>query len=311
MKHEPPQPTTPRVVVVTGASTGIGKEICKCLTSRGYFVFGSVRKEKDGDDLRQEFGDRFSPLLFDVTNEQQIRDASRQVREALHGRTLFGLVNNAGVAIMGPVLHQDLAKFRQNVDVNLIGVFNVTQAFLPLLGTDRELEGAPGRIVQISSGAGKMSNCFASGYAASKHALEGFSHALRRELLLYGIDVIIIGPGMVRTPILDKFDSEQKLFLETYPQSDYKQPFEAFVKFAAAEARVGDPPEKVARVVLKALTLRRPRTRYAPVHNRLLMWTLPMSLPDRWLDRISGWSFSLLPALPRLAPGGQPRKKQP
>eukprot|EP00884_Botryococcus_braunii_P005715 jgi/Botrbrau1/15144/Bobra.0149s0014.1 len=298
-----------RVVVVTGASTGIGKEICQSLTSRGYFVFGSVRKEKDGNNLREELGDRFSPLLFDVTNEHQVRDASRQVREALNGRTLFGLVNNAGVGNFGPVLYQDLANFRQNVDVNLIGVFIVTQAFLPLLGTDRELEGAPGRIVQISSAAGKLANCFASGYAASKHALEGFSHALRRELLLYGIDVIIIGPGGVRTPIWDKFESQPRLFQESIPHTDYQAPFESFSNFLVREGRIGDPPEKIGRVVLKALTHRRPRTRYAPVHNRFLFWTFPLSLPDRWLDRISGWTFSLLPTLPRLAPRSQRCKK--
>eukprot|EP00884_Botryococcus_braunii_P005717 jgi/Botrbrau1/15146/Bobra.0149s0015.2 len=253
MDHGPVQTVAPRVVVVTGVSTGVGKAICQCLTSRGYFVFGSVRKETDGNDLRQELGDLFSPLLFDVTDEQQVRAASQKVREALKGRTLFGLVNNAAVCNIGPVLYQDLAEFRQNVDVNLIGVFNVTKAFLPLLGTDRELEGAPGRIVQISSAAGKLTTCFAAGYCASKHALEGFSHALRRELLLFGIDVIIIGLGAVRTPMWDKYIEQTKRFFEKYSHTDYKVPYEYFFKYFQAEGRVAEPPEKMARCGSRAL----------------------------------------------------------
>eukprot|EP00884_Botryococcus_braunii_P009077 jgi/Botrbrau1/18170/Bobra.53_1s0038.1 len=279
MKYGPLQDGSPRVVVVTGASTGIGKEIARLLTSTGYLVFGSVRKEKDGLDLRQELGDRFSPLLFDVTNEQQVRNASQKVREALQGRTLFGLVNNAGVANAGAVLHQDLDNFRQNVDINLIGAFIVTQAFLPLLGTDRELEGAPGRIVQISSGAGKLGMPFCSGYCASKHGLEGFSQALRRELLLYGIDVIVIGPGGVRTPILDKAEQQGRLLLEKYEGTDYKGPLETLLKFIVEEGRAGVRPEKVASLVLNALTKRRPRTRYAIFNKRLVIWTIPLMPP--------------------------------
>eukprot|EP00884_Botryococcus_braunii_P002594 jgi/Botrbrau1/12335/Bobra.4_3s0007.1 len=211
------QDGSPRVIVVTGASSGIGKEIAKLLTSNGYFVFGSVRKEKDGTDLREELGDRFSPLLFDVTNEQQVRDASQKVREALQGRTLFGLVNNAGVGNSGAVLHQDVGEFQQNVDINLIGVFIVTQAFLPLLGTDRGIgKEHPVASSQISSTAGKLAVPFSSGYCAAKHALEGFSHSLRRELLLYGIDVITIRHRAESAPPWDKADEQRRVILERY-----------------------------------------------------------------------------------------------
>eukprot|EP00884_Botryococcus_braunii_P005714 jgi/Botrbrau1/15143/Bobra.0149s0013.1 len=331
-----------RTVVVTGASTGIGKGLCQLLTSKGYFVFGSVRKERDGMDLRRELGEQFSPLLFDVTNQQQVHDASQKVREALGGQTLFGLVNNAGVANGGPALHQDLADFRQNFDVKPVWSFHrdtgkpptlAFLAFLPLLGTDRELYGSPGRIVQISSTAGKIGVTFTSGYVASKHALEGFSHSLRRELMLYGIDDYILGnlagPGEVRTSIWDKAEHQAGLTLEKY--GHYRlQGAAGKVHGLHAQGRdeAGDPPERdcqlgyshetrnfteraggLGSVVLKALTARRPCTRYAVVRKRFSMWTLPLSLPDRWIDHILAKKFSLLPPLPRLHLGGQQYKK--
>jgi len=186
-------------IVVTGASTGIGKSTAKVLLDHGFMVFGSVRKEADGAGLRAEFGENFSPLIFDVTDEDAIRAGAASVADALGQNTLAGLVNNAGIAVAGPLEHVPIEQFRYQIEVNVLGVFSVTQAFLPLLGTDRTRQGTPGRIVNISSVAGKMAAPFIGPYAASKHALEGMSASLRRELMIYGIDVVIIGPGAVAT----------------------------------------------------------------------------------------------------------------
>ena len=187
-------------VVVTGVSTGIGHAAAKVLAQKGFHVFGSVRKEADAERLKKELGDRFTPLIFDVTDEAAIRRAAEEVRAALKGETLAGLVNNAGIAVSGPLIEVDPDDFRKQMDVNVTGPFLVTQAFAPLLGTDKSLKGEPGRIVNISSVGGIRAMPFIGPYAASKFAIEGFSEALRRELMLFGIRVVVIGPGPVKTP---------------------------------------------------------------------------------------------------------------
>jgi hypothetical protein len=145
-------------VVITGVSTGIGWATAKLLLTRGFRVFGSVRKQADADRLRSEFGTNFTPLLFDVTDEAAVLAAAREVRAALNGETLAGLVNNAGIAVAGPVLELAADEFRRQMDVNVIGPIIATQAFGPLLGADPSLKGAKGRIVMISSVAGKNGN---------------------------------------------------------------------------------------------------------------------------------------------------------
>src|SRR6202158_3967912 len=179
-------------VVITGASTGIGWGTAKLLLDRGFRVFGSVCKQDDADRLSSEFGANFPPLLFDVTDEAAVLAAAREVRAALNGETLFGLVNNAGIAGAGPVLELAADQFRRQMDVTVIGPIIATQAFGPLLGSDPSLKGPKGRIVMVSSVAGKNGNPFSAAYAASKHAIEGLSESLRREMMLFGIDVIIL-----------------------------------------------------------------------------------------------------------------------
>src|SRR3954462_2581924 len=207
-----------RSVVVTGASTGIGWAIAKLLVGRGYRVFGSVRKQEDADRLTGEFGTTFTPLLFDVTDEAAVLAAARKVREALGGETLAGLVNNAGVAVAGPVLELPVDDFRRQMEINVIGPVIATQAFGPLLGADPSLKGPKGRIVMISSVAGKNGNPLLSPYSTSKHAIEGLSESLRREFMLFGIDVIVIGPGAVKTPIWGK---AEEIDISAYRQSPY------------------------------------------------------------------------------------------
>src|ERR1700729_3653114 len=193
-------------VVITGASTGIGFAAAKLLLARGFRVFGSVRKQADADRLTSEFGANFIPLVFDVTDEAAVLAAAREVRAALNGETLTGLVNNAGIAVAGPLLEISADQFRRQMEVNVIGPVIATQAFGPLLGSDPSLKGPKGRIVMISSVAGKNGNPLTAPYTASKHAIEGLSESLRREMMLFGIDVIIVAPGAVKTPIWSKAD---------------------------------------------------------------------------------------------------------
>ncbi len=163
---------TVRSVVVTGASTGIGRGIADVLVKKGFKVFGTLRKQSDADRLQAELGAAFTPLLMDVTDQPAVARAAQQVRVYLGRANLAGLVNNAGIAVGGPLLHLPLTAFRQQLEVNLIAPLLVTQAFADLLGTDRTREGRPGRIVNISSVVGKIGAPIIGAYAASKHGLE-------------------------------------------------------------------------------------------------------------------------------------------
>lgn len=279
-------------VVVTGASTGIGWGITKVLIQQGFQVWGSVRQAADAERLKQEFGAAYQPLLLDVTDEAQVQAASEQVRAQLNGETLCGLVNNAGIAIPGPLMHLPIAEFRRQIEVNLVGQLIVTQAFLPLLGAERGRTGRPGRIVNIGSISGKNGSPFLGAYSASKHALEGFSESLRRELMLYGIDVILVGPGPIATPIWDKAD---EVDLSRYENTDYLPAARNFQKYALKNGRNGYPPEKVGEVVLKALTSPRPRVRYAVVRGSLLLQILQELLPKRLIDAVMARALGLRP----------------
>ena len=193
-----------KAVVVTGASTGIGAACVSLLVEKGFLVFASVRKDSDAAALVARHGASVIPLLFDVTDAESIAAAARDVGARLGDETLAGLVNNAGVAVPGPLLHLPIDDFRRQMDVNLIGQLRIIQAFAPLLGAGAQRRGAPGRIVNMSSVAGRFAAPFLGAYAASKFGLEGMSDALRRELMVYGVDVVLIEPGMSATPIWDK-----------------------------------------------------------------------------------------------------------
>ncbi len=279
-------------VVVTGVSTGIGKGIASVMAREGWRVFGGVRKEADARALQAELGERFVPLVFDVEDDDAIIAASAQVREHLAGRTLDGLVNNAGMALTDPLLVQSVADFRRQIEVNLIGMFAVTRAFGPLLGADPGLAGPKGRIVNISSVGGKIGPPFLGAYAAAKHGVEGFSESLRRELRLVGIDVVIVGPGSVATPIWDKAEAAPSDHLVG---TIWERPFRTFRNIMIENGRKGLAPERVGEVVRTALVVTRPRARYAPVPGKLLNWTLPTALPSRVVDRLISAQLGLSP----------------
>ena len=281
-----------RSVVITGASTGIGWATTKLLLDRGFRVFGSVRRQADAERLRSEFGPNFIPLLFDVTDEAAVLAAAREVRAALDGETLAGLVNNAGIAVTGPVLGLAADGFRRQLDVNVIGPVIATQAFAPLLGAETPLKGAKGRIVMVSSLAGKNGNPLTSAYSASKHALEGFSEGLRREMMLFGIDVIIVAPGPVKTPIWSK--GLDGVNLDNFKNSPYLPALQKVGAYMKHLDEIGLPPEKIAERVHDALTLPHPKVRYQiapdPMRHLVTNW-----LPKRMVDKIIAKRLGLMP----------------
>jgi hypothetical protein len=277
-------------VVITGVSTGIGHGAATVLAKKGFHVFGSVRKEADAERLKKELGASFTPLLFDVTDEAAVKRGADQVRAALKGETLAGLVNNAGIAVSGPLIEVDPDEFRKQLEVNVTGPLLVTQAFAPLLGVDGSLKGKPGRIVNISSVGGKRAFPFIGPYAASKFALEGFSESLRRELMLFGIDVIVIGPGAVKTAIWDK---AEEVDISRYGNSPYLPILQSFQNTFVAQGRKGLPPEKLGRLIHKALTAANPKVRYAANPASFVEKAMMTLAPKRTLDKVIAKTLGL------------------
>jgi NAD(P)-dependent dehydrogenase (short-subunit alcohol dehydrogenase family) len=186
-------------VMVTGVSTGIGWGTTKVLISKGFRVFGSVRKRADADRLQREFGSRFVPLMMDITDADAVHQAAQKVGSMIGDNNLVGLVNNAGIVVSGPLLYLRPSEYRRQLEVNMISPLVVIQAFAPLLGTDKKRQGPAGRIVNISSSGAKIPIPLIGAYSSSKCGLEGMADALRIELMSFGIDVVIIEPGTVNT----------------------------------------------------------------------------------------------------------------
>ena len=271
-----------QTVVITGASTGIGRASARHLAQQGWRVFAGVRKQADADALAADHPN-ITPLILDVTDSASIGAAVATVSAALEGGTLAGLVNNAGIAQMGPLAIQPMDEIRAHFEVNLFGALACSRAFVPLLGEDGSRTGAPGRIVNITSVGGKISSPFLGAYTATKHALESVTDTLRRELMVYGIDAIAIGPGAVATPIWDKAESDAGL---PYQDTVWAKAIANFAGIMLKGGREGLPPEDIAKVVETALSDPSPKARYAPVPNKLTNFTIPSRLPKRWLDRI-------------------------
>ena len=268
-----------KFVLITGVSTGIGYGAAKELIQRGYTVFGSVRKKEDADRVNSELGAGFLPLLFDVTDAAAVDRAVFEVKGQCNGQGLGGLINNSGINVPGPIELLSVEEMARNFEVNVFGVLRVTKAFLPLLGAQNNHPSAPGRILNISSVAGKLASPYMAPYSGTKHALEGISHAMRLEFMRYGIAVIIIGPGAIQTPIWDKGS------LQRFEGTSYYDSLAKFYGKVLPRAKNnGMPLEKCSRQIGDIFETERPKTRYAIVQIKFFSWTLPTLLPQRALD---------------------------
>jgi NAD(P)-dependent dehydrogenase (short-subunit alcohol dehydrogenase family) len=264
-------------VLVTGASTGIGEATALHLRELGFDVVGGVRKDEDAERLR---GRGLRPVKLDVTDQEQIRAA----REELGSGPLAGLVNNAGIAVAAPLEFLPIDQLRRQLEVNLIGQVAVTQAFLPAL------RAAPGRIVNVGSIGGRVALPMVAPYAASKFGLEGISDSLRRELRPQGIEVIVIEPGGVKTPIWRKGNELASEMTDGMPPDAerlYGKLVTAMRRQAAQiESYRGIDPRVVAETIGEALTTERPRTRYLVGRDAKLRARMAKVLPDRVMDRL-------------------------
>jgi NAD(P)-dependent dehydrogenase (short-subunit alcohol dehydrogenase family) len=267
------------VVLVTGASTGIGEATALHLRELGFESVAGVRRDEDAERLE---GLGVRTVRLDVTDESQIAAA----REAVGDGALAGLVNNAGVAVAAPLEFIPLDQLRRQLEVNLIGQVAVTQAFLPALRR------AGGRIVNVGSIGGRVALPLLAPYNASKFALEGLSDSLRRELRAQGVDVVVIEPGGVKTPIWGKGNElADELTAQMPPEGErlYGRLIANVRKETLKiERERGLPPRAVAEVIGKALTADRPRTRYVVGGEAKVRAQLARLLPDRAMDRLIG-----------------------
>ena len=276
-------------IVITGVSTGIGFATALRLTKAGHTVFGSVRNDVDAKKIEAKLGKNYHPLIFDVTDEIAIKEASEYVNKEVGDNGIDVLINNSGIALGGPILEIPINVFRKQFEVNLFGIVTVTQAFSKLLGAHRG-SNHQGKIIMISSVAGKRSYPFVGPYSASKHAVEGMSDALRRELMFYGIDVILVEPGPVKTDIWKKTpDPENNIFLK----SDFEPALRKFNSMIKQFENKGLEADVIAKCIEKIIKLKSPKTRYVLSPNKLRDYIIPGLLPDRWLDKAMSKALGL------------------
>jgi NAD(P)-dependent dehydrogenase (short-subunit alcohol dehydrogenase family) len=269
-------------VVITGASTGIGRACALRLDRAGFEVFAGVRKHADGESLVVAASERLRPLTIDVTDTGSIANACAEVSELTGGR-LAGLVNNAGIALAGPVEGLELDNLRRQFEVNLFGQVAVTQAFLAPI---RE---AKGRIVFMSSIGGRNALPYLSPYNASKHALEALGDSLRMEMRPFGVEVAIIEPGAVATPIWEKSGNEAQVArAQLDPEIDrlYGARMDQMAALAEKTGADGVDPDEVASAVEHALTADKPKTRYVIGREAKIQAKLGQVLPRRTMDRL-------------------------
>lgn len=266
------------LAVVTGASTGMGAATARAFASRGHHVLAGVRRQADADALAAP---NLHPVLLDITRTDQIAELTAAVGSA--GRPLRVLVNNAGIAVNAPVEVLPLAEWRRQFDVNVFGHIEVTQALLPELLRHR------GRIVNISSVAGRLAQPTYGAYSGSKYAMEAVSDALRRELAPEGVGVVVVQPGAVRTQMVGRGGvTARKLAADMTPDQErrYGRLMDAVLAQSDAFLRDGVDATRAARVIVTAATTPRPRTRYTIGRDAALLTRLSRILPDRALDRV-------------------------
>jgi NAD(P)-dependent dehydrogenase (short-subunit alcohol dehydrogenase family) len=268
-------------VLISGSSTGIGRACALRLGRAGFAVFAGVRSRSDAESLQAEGSELLEPVILDVTDEGTIAATRERIEEVTAGR-LAGLVNNAGVGVGGPIEAVALDDLRRQLEVNVTGQVAVTQAMLPMIRAAR------GRVVFMASIGGRVALPYLAPYSASKHAVEALGDSLRREMMPFGVEVSIVEPGAVATPIWDK-GSEQIAQVRDEATPEYMQLYgesmEKFEQLFIDAGRGGVPPEEVAKAVEHALTARRPKTRYLVGRDARVRAIMRKYMPDRFLDR--------------------------
>jgi len=271
----------PRAVVVTGVSTGIGRATVLELVGAGFRVFGTVRREADAESLRQQFPELVTPLIMDLLDEDSVRAAGEVVNAA---GPLFGLVNNAGAALPGPLEIVPIEVFRRQIEINLTAQLLVTQVMLPALHRSADQVG-DARIIMIGSISGRLSGPMLGGYGAAKHGLAGLSSSLRAELAPFKIKVLLIEPGAIATPIWDRGRAAADQVQSQNPDINarYSDQIQAAAKMANRLAGSGLDASVAATVILEALQDDNPPPRQVVGREAKVIAALARLLPYRVL----------------------------
>jgi short-subunit dehydrogenase len=267
-------------ILITGVSTGIGYDSTCFFIKKGYRVIGSVRKPEDAKKLENKLGSNFIPLIFDVRDIEKMESEIDRVSNILNENGLKGLINNAGIAVPGPLQCISEEDFEKQLDINVKSVRRITNKLLPFLGTDSKYK--PGRIINISSISGLMVNPFTGAYSISKFALEAMNDAYRRELDMFGIKVVAVEPGPIKTEIWDK----NKGALEPYLDTAYGEILKNADHMIDQAEKNALPTEAVNKVLLKAIENRSPKTRYIVHKHSFLFKLLAKYTPDKWVDQV-------------------------
>ena len=268
-------------VLVTGASTGLGEQICKCLASHQYSVLAGVRNAQDGERLVAQVGKTVHPLLLDVTDEAMINTAKEAATAIIGDQSLVAIINNAGIVISGASLYIPVAEWQKQFDVNLFGAIRVTNTFFPLLVKKNDSADAhPRRIINMSSVSGLFASPFMGPYASSKYALEGMSDSLRRELYMYDVQVVLLEPASIRTPIWTKAKEYTPWFGPEYESiRTFKE------KIIDRNVEGGMNADMLDSYIMKAVRSRKVKPRYL-VHKQKWKFNLVRWLPAQWVDRM-------------------------
>jgi len=268
-------------VLITGVSTGIGNNAVGYLIKNNYHVFGSVRKKEDVIRLQAQYPTNFTCLQFDVTKPTEVKIAYNEITKILGDNLLSGLVNNAGLALGGPIELMDDEKFRYQMEVNLFAVRNITNTFLPLLKGNKAEKIKGGKIIMISSISGVFNTPFNGAYCISKHAMESLAEIYRRELMMYDIDVVSIQPG----PIQSKLWVKNVNKYSEYDNTAYAQLMKRSNKIMENAAQNALPAEVISKLILKILTKKTPLA-FIVNKNKLATILFTKYMPARWVDRI-------------------------
>ena len=271
-----------KYIVITGVSTGIGYELADKLSREGYYIIGTVRQALQGETLRKNLTDNFDYVLLDLEDESSLDSFADRIVEKLEGNGIFCLINNAGAAMGGPMMLLSYEQLHRQMAINFYSIFRVSNALLPWLGAGFQSDYPPGLIINISSVSGIFNTPFLGPYCISKHAVESMSDIYRRELAIFGIKLVVIQPGPLKTPIWGKSVPKENPYINT----DFETVYHELSSQIERAEKSALPVERISKLVMSILQKKNPRNRYLLTRNNTLIKMIHLLFPEKWMDRL-------------------------
>ena len=267
-----------KIICITGASSGLGLDMTRQLHEEGHDLIVTVRKATDEQSLYERFGkERLTVVRMDISTDSEVENAAEEIMKALGDHPLDVLINNAGIVAPGPIMYLPIGELRNQFEVNVFGLIHFTQKLLPAISRSSNAA-----IINISSVSGLITSPFTAAYSASKFALEALSDGMRRELKPFGVKVVVVEPGPVKTPIWSKNTSVSEKYLDT-PYAPLLKQAQKVIENTEKDAI---PPSRVSDVISKIVSSRKPKTRYIVAKRAWVYWLFSRVIPDTWLDKL-------------------------